>query len=91
MLKSVIVAIAGAALLPAQDAPRPKNTYHSTGGASGQSRLVSPEIHLDGTVTFRLRAPDAAQVRLSLAGTKPMTKDVDGVWTITVGPLAPEI
>jgi len=91
MLKSVIVAIAGAALLPAQDAPRPNNTYHSTGGASGQSRLVSPEIHLDGTVTFRLRAPDAAQVRLSLAGTKPMTKDVDGVWTITVGPLAPEI
>jgi 1,4-alpha-glucan branching enzyme len=56
--------------------------------------LVSPEVRPDRTVTFRIRAPKAAQVTLFGAwmpvGTQqPMTRDADGVWTATVGPLAP--
>ena len=79
-------------MLAAQDSqPRPKNTYHSSGGASAQPRLVSPEVHPDRTITFRLRAPEAGQVGLSFAGAKPMAKDSSGVWTATVGPVAPEI
>ena len=56
----------------------------------------SPEVHPDRTVTFRLRAPQAALVELTGEvvrgkGPQPMTKGSDGVWSLTVGPLAPEI
>jgi enterochelin esterase family protein len=81
-------AVSAAAQAPA---PRP-NTYHSSGGTStAAARLVSPEIRPDRTVTFRLRAPQATEVALSLGGSKPMTKGENGVWSITVGPLEPEI
>lgn len=79
-----------ALVLTAQRALRPKNTYHSGGGATA-ARLVSPEIRPDRTVIFRLKAPDAARVTLSFAGTKSMSKGADGVWVATVGPLEPEI
>jgi enterochelin esterase-like enzyme len=76
----------------AQDAPARKNTYHSSGiNANAAPRLISPEIHADRTVTFRIRAPKASEVALSFQGSKPMTKDADGTWSITVGPLEPEI
>jgi enterochelin esterase-like enzyme len=74
-----------------QDAPRPKNTYHSSGAASAAPRLVSPEVRPDRTIVFRLRAPDAARVTLSFAGSKPMAKDDTGVWSAAVGPVEPEI
>jgi enterochelin esterase family protein len=53
-------------------------------------------MHGDRRVTFRLRAPDAARVELVgevLQGQGPqaMTKGADGVWSITIGPLPPEI
>jgi enterochelin esterase family protein len=56
--------------------------------------IVSPEVHGDGTVTFRILAPKAAAV--SVQGLRhlpeqPMTKDGAGVWSVTVGPLAPDI
>src|SRR5687768_7321752 len=56
----------------------------------------SPEVHPDRTVTFRLRAPAAANVELVgevLQGKGPqaMTKGADGVWTVTIGPVPPEI
>jgi enterochelin esterase-like enzyme len=90
-MKLLTATLSFACLLSAQDAPRPKNTYHSNGGASGASRLVSPEVRADRTIVFRLRAPEAAKVSLQLAGAKPMTKDDAGVWSITVGPLEPEL
>jgi enterochelin esterase-like enzyme len=91
MQQLIAAALASACLLAAQDAPRPQNTYHPTGGASAPPRLVSPEVHPDRTIVFRLRAPEASKVTLSFAGAKPMYKDESGVWTATVGPLAPEI
>ena len=30
--------------------------------------LVSPEVHADGSVTFRFRAPNAVDVKLALEG-----------------------
>ncbi len=58
--------------------------------------LRSPEVHPDRNVTFRLYAPQASSIELVgevLQGRppKPMTKDGDGVWNITIGPLPPEI
>lgn len=66
---------------------------HGQRGRGGPS-LVSPEVHADRTVTFRLVAPNAREVALGaeLDGTPhPMTRDANGVWIVTVGPLAPEI
>jgi hypothetical protein len=93
MKQFIAASVASVCLLAAQDAPRPKNTYHSNGGASAVPRLVSPDVRPDRTITiiFRLRAPQATQVTLSFAGSKPMSKDATGVWTATVGPVDPEI
>ena len=69
----------------------------TTAGAQGPPPAVrSPEVHADRTVTLRLRAPSATSVELVgevLRGTGPqaMTKGADGVWSVTVGPLPPEI
>src|SRR6187401_1625710 len=55
---------------------------------------LSPEVHADGTVTFRVRAPQAKEVTISgewIGGAKPMTKDDQGVWDVTVGPLEPDL
>jgi enterochelin esterase family protein len=57
--------------------------------------LKSPEIHPDHTVTFRLLAPKAQEVTLNGSwdnGTNlPMTKDDQGIWSATIGPLAPQL
>src|SRR3984885_15185011 len=55
--------------------------------------LISPEVHPDGSVTFRFRAPNAQQVSLEREGTKaiPMQKDEQGVWSVTTGPLEPDL
>lgn len=58
--------------------------------------LVSPEVHSDRRVTFRIRAPKAAEAGFfgdwMKAGTQQkMTKDGAGVWSVTVGPLAPSM
>ncbi|HVW83220.1 MAG TPA: alpha/beta hydrolase-fold protein [Bryobacteraceae bacterium] len=54
--------------------------------------LVSPEVHSDRTVTFRVRAPKAAEVTLygdwmPVGKPEPMTKGSDGVWSVTTSPL----
>jgi enterochelin esterase family protein len=77
-------------LMYGQATPARKNTYHASGNAA-VARFISPEVHADRTVTLRIRAPKASEVALSFQGTKPMAKDSDGTWSITVGPLDPEI
>ncbi|NMB52898.1 MAG: esterase [Bacteroidales bacterium] len=63
-------------------------------GQSGMQNFISPEVNKDRTVTFRLRAPNAKDVKLStqfIRGQQAMTKDANGIWTITLGPVEPEI
>jgi len=83
--------LSATSLLHGQSAPARKNTYHSSGAAAAAPRFVSPEVHADRTVTFRLRAPKASEVTVAFQGVKPMAKDADGTWSLTVGPLEPEI
>jgi len=55
--------------------------------------IVSPEVHDDGTVVFRLRAPNAKEVNVSIEGSAAplaMTKDDTGVWSATSAALAPD-
>jgi enterochelin esterase family protein len=69
------------------------------GGATGARQrerptFVSPEVMPDGRVTVRLWAPGATEVLLSgdwmgPQPAPPLTRDANGVWTITVGPLEP--
>ncbi|MBD3581677.1 esterase [Flavobacterium selenitireducens] len=62
--------------------------------------IVSPEIHGDNSVTFRLLAPDAKEVRIEsdfLAGNgfgkggADLKKGSDGVWSYTSAKLASEL
>jgi enterochelin esterase family protein len=67
----------------------------TTGTADAQARpkpIISPEVLPDHRVTFRFRAPNAKEVSLNLEGAKsvPMTKDEEGVWTVTTDPLEPD-
>ena len=63
--------------------------------AGGQSRpaVVSPEVLPDHRVTFRLLAPKAQEVTFTgdwITGSGPkLVKGEDGVWSLTLGPLAP--
>ncbi len=56
--------------------------------------VLSPEVHADRRVTFRLQAPQAEAVSVIgefMDGPQAMTKGADGVWSVTVGPVAPEV
>ncbi len=93
--RSIALVISALALSPI--------AFPQRGGSGGGGRgpapdnLVSPEVHPDRTVTFRLRAPQAQVVTLtgdwlatlatSTGGAVPMTKDATGVWSVTTPPL----
>jgi len=67
----------------------------SRGGPSPNDTLVSTEIADDHRVTFRIYAPKAREVAVQGDlvkdyGAVPMTRDAEGVWSVTVGPLAPD-
>ena len=56
--------------------------------------VVSPEVTADRRIILRLYAPSAQQVTAAgeLDGKPhPMSKGADGVWSVTVGPLEPDI
>src|SRR5689334_11624101 len=62
--------------------------------AQPPASVKSPEVQPDGRVTFRFRAPNAQKFEVSIEGQRdhvPMEKDGHGVWSVTVGPLAPDI
>jgi enterochelin esterase-like enzyme len=60
-------------------------------------RVVSPEIHPDNSVTFRLLAPDATEITITggwmqgWGSREPLVRNDTGLWSLTVGPLQPEI
>jgi enterochelin esterase-like enzyme len=53
---------------------------------------VSPEVHADGGITFRISAPNAKEVKLDRDGTEPidMQKDDQGLWSVTTPTLPPD-
>jgi enterochelin esterase-like enzyme len=63
------------------------------------AKVITPEVFDDHTVIFRVQAPDAKKVALSwqillyLDKTEPIPfeKSKDGIWTLKVGPLTPDI
>jgi enterochelin esterase-like enzyme len=56
--------------------------------------IISPQVNPDKTVTFRYLAPLAKEIKLSGQFQKEpvaMTRDSIGIWSITVGPIKPDI
>src|SRR4029453_10984602 len=85
-----------------QQAPAPAQPpAGGRGGRGAQDTLVSPEVHADRTVIFRVRPPQATTVTLTgdwrappaaaTGGVPPMTKDPSGVWSFTREPLEPTV
>ena len=73
-------------------------TIHTT--AQWGPRIISPEVADDNTVTFRILAKEADEVLLTgnwmsspqgMPGSEAMVKGDTGLWTLTVGPLEPEL
>jgi enterochelin esterase family protein len=60
-----------------------------------ENPTVSPEVNPDHTITFRLKAPAAQKVSVTLAipkdGNLPMTQGDNGVWSVTTPVMDPEI
>ena len=62
--------------------------------AQAPAHPVSPEVKSDGHVTFRFAQPNATKVELMVEGQAtptPMQKDEHGVWSVTIGPMPPDI
>jgi enterochelin esterase family protein len=66
----------------------------------GGQAIVSPEIHENHRVSFRLNAPNAGEVKLSgdwmpadgwVPGSVDMTKNEKGLWTYTTDGLEPDL
>jgi len=78
-LNKVLLSLAFSFALAAQQPPPP---------------IHSPEVHADGRVTFRLLAPGAQKVSVSIEGAKdplPMQKDDQGVWSAISSALPPDL
>jgi enterochelin esterase-like enzyme len=60
----------------------------------GGPTLRSAEILSDHRVTFRIAAPKANDVRITgdlVSAPQPLQKDEKGIWSITLGPLKPDL
>ncbi len=65
------------------------------------AQVNSPEVHDDQIVTFRLMGPDVEKVELNPGAIHtalgmgrepiPFTKGDDGIWTLSIGPLPPDM
>lgn len=57
--------------------------------------VISPKVNPDKTVTFSYLAPNAKTVLLGGSqfgqADVPLTKNAEGVWSVTVGPVKPDI
>ena len=85
--------------IAASGADSPAATGSRTNAASAGRRgftppVVSPEVQADRRVTFRIRAAKANDVFLAgqwANGRTSMTKNTNGVWNATVGPIEPGV
>ena len=102
VLFSTFLCVAPQALAQQANVNLDWNPHKNTQGLTPYgANVISPEVRDDHTVTFRVKAPDARSVALTggpvlLAIGKgsnpiPFEKGGDGVWTLTVGPLKPNM
>ncbi len=86
-ISAFVIVIATAFAAFAQNPPAP-----APAPGRGAPAIKSPEVSPDGKITFRLRAPKAAEVFVNGAGPRlAMQKDEQGVWSATTDTLKPDI
>src|SRR5262245_8546199 len=98
---ALTVLIVGSTLVVARQTPAPQAAPPAPGAAApaaqgrggrGGAPVVSPEVAGDRRVTFRFRAPNANEVAVAIGGKRlPMTKNEQGVWSVTSDPMEPDI
>ncbi len=93
---SLVALLAATVANAQQPAPSGPGTPPPGWAMSGSARQdwISPDLHADRTVTFRISAPTAAGVTLRFDGKDyPMSSDEQhkSVWKATVGPAQPDI
>src|SRR5262245_45257538 len=89
------VAVAGTMLVSQAPGQAPGQRGGGRGGPPGP-QVLSPLVNADRTVTLRLYAPKATDVRvtgeiLNGADPAPMAKADDGIWTATLPALPPDV
>jgi enterochelin esterase-like enzyme len=76
---------------PTAGAPGAPQAGGRGAGRGGGAAVKSPEVGADGRVTFRLRAPNAKEVIVSVgSGRLPMEKNEQGVWSATSAVFPPD-
>ena len=92
LFRTAATCVLFAAALLCTPAPQAQTTAATTTAKRApQPPVISPEIHSDQRVTFRIHAPKATAVTVSgqfQKGAAAMTKDAEGLWSVTVGPVA---
>ncbi len=96
---TAVAVLAASSFLNAGQAPAPTPATPGAAaqpagqrGGRGGGPVVSPEVAADGRVTFRLRAPGAKEVLVSVAGRRlPLERNEAGLWSVTTDALAPDI
>lgn len=77
------------------EAQSKKNTFSTDGWWKPAEPPFSPVVNDDNSITFRIKAPGAKKVNLLFDEwdivPQAMTKDKDGVWSVTTQPVAPRI
>jgi enterochelin esterase family protein len=78
--------LAAASLATAAETPNP--------GRGPAATTKSPDVQPDRRVTFRLRAPKASEVLVTgqwANGRAALSRETNGIWSVTVGPVAPGV
>ncbi len=80
---------------PGVDGQDNRTAFSTSGWWKPAGPKFSPVVNADRTITFRLKAPDAQKVSLLFdewdVVDRPMKKDPEGVWSITIGPVKPRL
>jgi len=89
---AIILAVGSAALGIALLASAQEVGMRPGGVTAGAAAITSPSV-TDGRVTFRLRAAEAKAVTVSgdFGPDAALSRDAEGVWSATVGPLKPDV
>jgi enterochelin esterase family protein len=85
-LRPLVLLLSTCAVVPTGSAQQP--------AAQQPPAVRSPEVSSDRRVTFRILAPAANKVTVfceCLSQEPPLAKDANGVWSVTVGPIEPDI
>jgi enterochelin esterase-like enzyme len=94
---TIVLVWSASSLAQVGGTPQAAGLQGGRGGRGPQGpQVVSPQVNADRTVTLRILAPKATDIKVTgelLNGSEPMpmTKGDDGIWTATLGPVPADV